>query len=276
MKIGVLVGHSILKDGSCTSAGGYVQEYAYCKELAPLLSNKLKDNGKNQVDIIICPEFTFIKKSQERTYKLNKINGNGYDLIIELHLNCYDGSAKGTEVLYSSNRGKVYAQRVNDKLDDIFVDRDIKLRNDLYILRETDCAAILVEAFFCDNKEDYMKADEPHEKDLIARKIAEGILNKTINDIKPPATENTKRYKNCVLYGNDIDKVGAEIISWAKEDCIVKHVDNHVKWEATNLFTVGGSATEAMQKLNNGEKFGIIKGDNRYDTVRKCLEFVGK
>lgn len=268
MKIGVLVGHSILKDGSCTSAGGYVQEYAYCKELAPILASKLKDNGKNQVDIIICPEFTFIKKSQERTYKLNKINGNGYDLIIELHLNCYDGSAKGTEVLYSSNRGKVYAQRVNDKLDDIFVDRDIKLRNDLYILRETDCAAILVEAFFCDNKEDYMKADEPHEKDLIARKIAEGILNKNLVD--------EKRYKNCILYGNDIDKIGAEIISWAKEDCLIKHIDNHIKWEASNLFIVGGAAEKKIKELNNGERYAVIVGNDRYDTVKKCLSFIGK
>lgn len=186
MKIGILVGHSILKSGACTSAGGYVLEYAWCKEVAPILANFLKVDG-NVVNVIICPERKFTSKNEERTYKLNLINGHGYDLIIELHLNSFDGSAKGTEVLYypTSKKSKEYAQRVNDKLDDIFFDRDIKARGDLYILRETDCNAILVESFFCDNKEDYLKSDEMHEKKLIAKKIAEGILNKEIKDNDP-------------------------------------------------------------------------------------------
>lgn len=191
MKIAITVGHSILKNGNCTSAGGYVQEYKYCKELAPLIANYLKQE-KHTVDVIVCPERQFNKAYEEKTYKISKINRRGYDLLVELHLNAFNGSAKGTEVLYFSDRGKTYAQRVNDKLDDIFTDRGIKKRTDLYILRDTDCPAILVEAFFCDNKEDYQKSDEMHEKQLIARKISEGILNKTI-------VENTSS-NNSIFY----------------------------------------------------------------------------
>lgn len=268
MKIAITVGHSILKNGNCTSAGGYVQEYKYCKELAPLIANYLKQE-KHTVDVIVCPERQFNKAYEEKTYKLSKVNRKGYDLLVELHLNAFNGSAKGTEVLYYSDRGKIYAQRVNDKLDDIFTDRNIKKRTDLYILRDTDCPAILVEAFFCDNKEDYQKADEAHEKDLIARKIAEGILNKNL-DIQ------NKKYKNCILYGNDIDKVGAEIISWSKEDCIVKNVKDHIVWEGSNLFTVGGQAKSELDKMNTKEKYTPIIGSDRYDTIRSCLRFIGK
>lgn len=267
MKIAIVVGHSILKNGNCTSAGGYVQEYAYCKELAPLVANKLRKEG-HTVDIIICPEKQFKEAYEEKKYKLGKINGKKYDLVVELHLNAYNGTAKGTEVLYYSERGKVYAQRVNDKLDDIFVDRNIKKRTDLYILRDTDCAAILVEAFFCDNKDDYMKADEAHEKDLIARKIAEGILNKTLVE--------SRKYKNCILYANDIDKVGADIISWSKENCIVKNVKDHIAWESENIIVVGGPAKYELDKMNTKEKYTSVIGSDRYETIRKCLDIIGK
>lgn len=276
-KIACTIGHSILKNGDITSADGTskggVNEYRWCKKFVPLLVQEFKKQGV-EADCIQCPERQFLSAREEKNYKLNKIHNGGYDLVIESHLNAFNGMAKGTETLYSkySYKGKEVAQRVNDKLDDIFDDRGIKPKNDLYILTQTRPVAILNEYFFCDSKLDYNKADEDHELKTIARKVVEGVLNKTIIENKPQA----KKYKNCVLYGNDVDRVGAEIIGWAKEDCIVKHVKDHVKWEASNLFTVGGLATEAMQKLNNGEKFCIIKGDNRYDTVRQCLEFVGK
>lgn len=184
LKIAIPVGHSILASGACSSAGGYVQEYKYCKELAPLVKYYLELAG-HKVDVIICPERKFEKPIEEKGYKLGKINGKGYDLVVELHLNAFNGNAKGTEVLYYSEKGKAFAQRVNDKLDDIFTDRNVKQRKDLYILKQTDCPAILVEAFFCDNKEDYEKANEPHEMKLIAKKIAEGVHGKDIVEPKP-------------------------------------------------------------------------------------------
>ena len=166
MKVAIIVGHSILRNGTCTSAKGEVLEYSYCKELAPIVQKYLKLKG-HQVDVIICPEREFVKAYQEKTYKLGKINGKGYDLVVELHLNAYNGTAKGTEVLYYSNKGKEYAQRVNDKLDDIFSDRGIKKRTDLYILTQTEPVSILIECFFCDSKEGYQRGDEAHKKDLI-------------------------------------------------------------------------------------------------------------
>lgn len=215
---------------------------------------------------------------------VSKCNSHKVDLDVSHHINdgrndnVGDGKIGGVEVWVYSKNSAAYepAKRICENLSKLgFTNRGVKFSTEYAVLAKTKSPAMIIEYFFDDDKDDHNLYKKLGYK-VIAKAVVEAILNKTINDTKPPATENTKHYKNCVLYGNDIDKVAAEVIGWAKEDCIVKHVDNHVKWEATNLFTVGGPATEAMQKLNNGEKFGIIKGDNRYDTVRKCLEFVGK
>ena len=183
MKIACTVGHSILKSGQTTSAAGVVNEYRWCKKFVPILVDTFKSQGVD-ADLIICPEKQFSKAAEEKPYKLGKINGKKYDLVIESHLNAFNGSAKGTEVLYypTSTKSKEYAQRVNDKLDDIFTDRGIKSRSDLYILRDTVCPAILIEYFFCDNKEDYSKADTDQELKLIAKKVVEGVLNTEIKE----------------------------------------------------------------------------------------------
>ncbi|MGX4599857.1 peptidoglycan recognition protein family protein [Faecalimicrobium sp. JNUCC 81] len=100
------------------------------------------------------------------------------------------------------------------------------------------------------------------------------FINRVDKELK--SMTQTKKYKNCILYGNDIDKVAAEILSWSKEDCIVKNVKNHIPWEGYNLFVVGGPAKIELEKMKTEEKYTTIAGNDRYDTVRKCLEFIEK
>ncbi|HGT0066591.1 TPA: N-acetylmuramoyl-L-alanine amidase, partial [Clostridioides difficile] len=105
----------------------------------------------------------------------------GYDLLIELHLNASDGQGKGSEVLYYSNKGLEYATRICNKLGTVFRNRRAKLDKGLYILNSSNPTAVLIESFFCDNKEDYEKAKKlGHEG--IAKLIVEGVLNKNINN----------------------------------------------------------------------------------------------
>jgi len=96
-----------------------------------------------------------------------------------LHLNSYNGSAKGTEVLYYSSIGKKYALKVVNKLGDIFSNRGSKERKDLYMLKSTKYPAIIVETFFCDNISDFDIAKQTGLKRL-SKLIAEGILNRKI------------------------------------------------------------------------------------------------
>ncbi len=184
MKIALTVGHSLLKNGCYTSADGRKYggclEYHWCKVFSKNLASALRKNG-HDVTVIICPEKAFTKSTQERSYKLNLINSNHYDLVIELHLNASDNqTANGTEVLYTSIKGKWYAQMVQNQLRTVFRDRGIKQNNNLYILNATAPPAILIETFFCTNKEDYKKAKGTLKRNKLAKLIAKGIQNAII------------------------------------------------------------------------------------------------
>lgn len=175
-KIALSIGHSILKNGECTSASGVVNEYKYNKKLAPYIKKYLEKIGCT-VDIINVPEKKYTSKSSEKTYKLGKINGHKYDMAIELHLNCANGKAHGCEVYYVSSKGKEIAQRIDKKLGTVFTDRGVKTAQ-LYFLTKTDCPSALVESFFCDSKSDY-KIGKNYDK--IGKLIAEGIAGVNIN-----------------------------------------------------------------------------------------------
>ncbi|MGO0862224.1 N-acetylmuramoyl-L-alanine amidase, partial [Clostridioides difficile] len=175
MKICITVGHSILKSGACTSADGVINEYQYNKSFVPVLANIFRKEG-HKVDVIICPEKQFKTKLEEKSYKIPRVNGGGYDLLIELHLNASDGQGKGSEVLYYSNKGLEYATRIYKKLGTVFKNRGAKLDKGLYILNSSKPTAVLIESFFCDNKEDYEKAKKLGYEGM-AKLIVEGVLN---------------------------------------------------------------------------------------------------
>ncbi len=180
MKIALTVGHSLLKNGSYTSADGKkyggCNEYKWCRAFSKQVKKQLESNG-HIVDRIVCPERKFTSSTQEKTYKLNKINGGKYNLVIELHLNAASPSAEGTEVLYKSNNGKKYASSVQKQLSTVFKNRGIKQRNDLYILNGTTPPAILIETFFCTSKSDYKKAKGLTKRTKLAKLVATGIEN---------------------------------------------------------------------------------------------------
>ncbi|MCR1630781.1 N-acetylmuramoyl-L-alanine amidase [Clostridioides difficile] len=153
MKICLVVGHSLLKNGSTTSADDIINEYDYNKALAPYLSIELQKVG-HSVDVVICPEKKFKTKEEESKYKLPLINSKNYDLVMELHLNCYNKKAKGTSVLYVSKAGKQYAEKIQSTLSTAFNNRKTTRRQDLYMLTKTKAPSIIIETFFCDNKDD--------------------------------------------------------------------------------------------------------------------------
>ncbi|HBF1708583.1 TPA: N-acetylmuramoyl-L-alanine amidase, partial [Clostridioides difficile] len=244
MKICITVGHSILKSGACTSADGVVNEYQYNKSLAPVLADRFKKEG-HKADVIICPEKQFKTKDEEKTYKIPRVNSGGYDLLIELHLNSSGVGAFGTELFYYSEKGKEYAQRVVDKLSKPFIrkkgdkevgNRGAKLDKSLYILNSSKPTAILIESFFCDNKEDYEKAKKlGHEG--IAKLIVEGVLNKNINN------EGVKQmYKHTIVYDGEVDKILANVLSWgySPSKVLVCDIKDYVPGQTENLYVVGG------------------------------------
>lgn len=199
MKIFLSVGHSVLKNGSTTSADGTknggINEYYYCKELGGIVANYLRKAG-HVVDLVICPEKTFTNgNTEEMNYKLAIENNGSYDLSCELHLNCFNGTAHGSEVYYYStnNTGKMYAQRVANKLGTVFTNRGAKGNTSFYMIRRTKATAILIESFFCDNVSDCKIGAN---KDKIGRLIAEGIHGGAIAS----SSESSDKVQNGKLY----------------------------------------------------------------------------
>lgn len=172
MHIYLSLGHAIYKNGDISSASGFVNEYKYNKELIEKIAKKLKNKG-HKVDIIKCPEKEFTCPEDEEKYKLKMASLKKYDIGVELHLNSYDGKAKGAETLYypTSTKGKKLATCIQNRLKKEFTDRGIKERPGLYMLRKTSFPMVLVESFFCDNKEDCNRVT----KDRLAQLIANGI-----------------------------------------------------------------------------------------------------
>lgn len=178
MKIALSVGHSLLKNGCYTSADGTryggCSEYKWCKAFSKQVESALKKNG-HTVKRIVCPEKKFAASTQEKAYKLNLINSGKYDLVIELHLNSSIPDAKGVEVLYKSDDGKKYAKKIQKQLATVFADRGIKKRDDLYMLNGTKPTALIIETFFCTNKNDYKKAKGLKNRKKLAKLIANGV-----------------------------------------------------------------------------------------------------
>lgn len=125
--------------------------------------------------------------STSQNENLNRIvsfhNSKTRDLDVSTHLNAFDHSAHGTEVLYVSQAD--LAARVSLAIADAgnFTNRGAKKNTGLAFLNGTDEPAILLEVFFCDNTNDCNKYRANFEK--ICSAIAASIAGNALES-KPP------------------------------------------------------------------------------------------
>ena len=106
-------------------------------------------------------------------------NASGADIFVSIHCNAFNACARGTEVeVYpSSTEGRKLAECVQNQIVTSLgtVDRGIKDRPNLYVLKHTDMPAVLVETAFIDNGEDAELLIK--RQDEFARAIARGITD---------------------------------------------------------------------------------------------------
>lgn len=110
--------------------------------------DRLIEAGHN----IVCSQ------SDDLDWVVDNANNIGADIFVSIHCNAFNGVAKGTEVeAYSFNsEGASLAQIVNDSIVNRLgtVNRGVKERPGLFVLRTTDMPSILIEMAFIDNDED--------------------------------------------------------------------------------------------------------------------------
>lgn len=273
MKFNVHAGHGA-QDSKSPGAVGLIKESIENRKVKDEVISLLRKEGHTVYDCTV----DYPSSQQDALNKIiKKCNSNNVDLDISIHFNSGandergNGNTTGVEVLVYKLGGEAekVSKRIANQISKLNLkNRGVKVRNNLAFLKNTKATSLLIECCFVDDKDDV----NAYNYKTMAKAIVEGILNKTINT----DNSNNTKYTNCILYGNDIDKVAAEILSWAKNDCIVKHVKDHVKWEAENLFVIGGPAKDEFEKMNTGENYTSIIGANRYDTVIQVLKWIGK
>lgn len=241
MKLRVLIcaGHTL--KGKGTGASGYINEGNENRILSKKVVEWLKvANTMSGIEI----EVDYYEINESDTYLQKQVaaaNKKNYDIVVQIHFNAYKtvSNAMGTETLYDkgSVKGKAYAERVNDKLNDIFKNRGTKERNDLYWLNNTKAPAILIETCFVDSKADtdiYNK-----DKDRVAKAIAEGIIAKSI--VKTPTSNTYYR----VVTNSYLDRTLAnKEVSELKKLGVSAFLDAFKKDNKTYLRVIAGSYTD--------------------------------
>lgn len=101
------------------------------------------------------------------------------DVFVSIHCNAFNGSARGTEVecYDSDSNGGNLAKCIQNQIVGTLgtVDRGVKERPDLIVLKHTDMPAVLVETAFIDNDADAELLER--RDDDFARAIARGVTD---------------------------------------------------------------------------------------------------
>ncbi|WP_236897031.1 N-acetylmuramoyl-L-alanine amidase [Clostridium beijerinckii] len=148
MKIGLRAGHS----DNCEGAVGIVNEHEQMKKYYVAVKSIFEQYGHTVID---CNS-NANTQTGELSEGANKANSANCDLFISLHMNCYNGSAHGTEVLVSSENSAAYsyAQRLVNNFSELgFTNRGVKFES-LYEMNHINCGNIISEICFCDSQDD--------------------------------------------------------------------------------------------------------------------------
>lgn len=201
-------GHGVNTPGKCSPKkedGTRFREYKFARLVTTLINTKLKQKGYNV--FMVTPEQEDISLG-ERVRRINKVvkqYGAGNCLMISVHAN-----AAGSQDKWLNARGwsawTTKKQNNSDKLADclydaaenIFLndsimkasylgevkqkmirtdltDKDRDLEADFYIIKNSNCPAVLTENFFQDNKKDVQLLETQHVLNLIADVHVNGI-----------------------------------------------------------------------------------------------------
>ena len=223
MKILVMAGHTLNGYMGC-GAIGFINESDETRKVAPKVVEYLKEFG-------VDATYVHLDKSKSDDYLKEQVdlaNSKGkFDCMVQIHFNCgstdKDSNTTGTETYYMTNKGKVFADRVNKKLSTLFKNRQIKENHKFYWLKHTKCPAILIEVCFIDDKDDVKIYEENF--DTVCKLIAEGLANKDL-----PLVEKTIKYR--IRTGGFTKEVAEEKM---------KHLESLTGWWMTTKEQQDGS-----------------------------------
>lgn len=161
------------------------------------VADKLKTSLENRGYTVIMtrnlgekPSFSSLKESLY--YRVNKANNAKADLFISIHHNSASETVEGVETLYSEEsqddvfggkydsmriaKSKKLASEINDNIAENLglINRGGKPQ-DLYVCRNTEMPAVLVEVGFITNPEEAVRCADKSKQKIVAESIAEVV-----------------------------------------------------------------------------------------------------
>jgi len=156
----------------------YTEESKLVLKASKIL-NKILHHKTNNIDTILTRNRDNYIKLSERCYLANKEKS---DIFLSIHANSfYKKSAKGTETLYypTSSQGKELSSTIqNNIISNLHsvIDRGIKERDNLFVLKYTKMPAVLVELGFISNPVEERLLNNELYLNLMMESIATGII----------------------------------------------------------------------------------------------------
>jgi N-acetylmuramoyl-L-alanine amidase len=179
MKFGIDMGHNCPPD---TGASGLKFEDNLTVEVGTKVIAKLKSLGH---EAISCKPDSASTVSQSLGRRCDTANRNKVDLYVSIHFNAFNGKANGTEVFAISDAGKKIAQTVLDEIIKLgFFNRGVKSGSHLYVLRNTNMTAILIECCFIDSAKDMQLYDGEAMASAIVKGLTGKVASAPVNIVK--------------------------------------------------------------------------------------------
>ena len=177
MKIFINPGHMPGVDSGAVNETYGVTEADIVKEIGAGVQQYLNRVG---YDCMLVQSDNLCGESPNYTNICASANGWRADLFLSIHCNAAAEEAQGTETLVYSRDSEgacALAECIQNQIVQSLstVDRGVKERPGLAVLRETDMPAVLVETAFITNEEDVQIL--MNQKDGFARAIARGVTD---------------------------------------------------------------------------------------------------
>lgn len=242
--IGLRWGHSV----NCRGAHGKIDEVDSCMKLFYIVKALLEAQGYIVVDCNSYANSEAIELS-EGTYKANIAK---VDIYITLHMNSFNGQARGVECwVYDANSiiAKKIASKICSNISSMGIpNRGVKYSIGYHDLANSNMQAIIVENIFCDNAEDVAIFNAN------VNKFARAIANAIDSNI---SLEEDLDMDKIVVYLGDADVFAAIMVSQKFGCPCVKKADFEMSGlKAKEVIQIGGNTGDtnrfdAMKNASN-------------------------
>jgi N-acetylmuramoyl-L-alanine amidase len=190
MKFGIDSGHNCPPD---TGARGIKFEDNLTLDVGNRVIAKLRALGN---EVVVCKPSSASTVRESLSKRCSTANAAKVDIYVSIHFNAFNRQANGTEVFATSEDGRKIAKPVLDEIVKLgFFNRGVKSGSHLYVLKNTDMPAILVECCFIDSQKD-MNLFNP---EAMANAIVKGLTGKLPSVPVKPVQDEEENADSTIL-----------------------------------------------------------------------------